>query len=398
MNRTLVVSLGLLFLSTACSRHADKTAAAAPAKGIAVEAAAVEIRSAQRLLEVTGTLQPYDKVTVSSEIDGPVQRVLVDLGDDVTPGQVLAEINPEEFRIQVEQARSRLQQARAQLGIREGQDPRLVRNEDTPEVRRADAILEEAQQNFRRVGQLFEEKIGTQQSVDQARAQLKSAQANLAMTLETIETQRAQIDQFRSALELADKKLRDTAIKAPFAGAVAERLVSTGQYVKAQTSLFTIVQTNPLRLRAEISERLAPFIRANQPVELRVDGLAGRTFPARIWRISPSVTEQTRTLLVEALVQNDDATLRPGMFARASIQSGETVRALMIPARAVLNFYGVNKVFTVAGGKVQDRTVKLGDRYNEYFEVLEGVQEKELIALTNLEKLTGGAAVEVKHP
>jgi RND family efflux transporter MFP subunit len=377
MNRTLAASVGILFLITACSRHADKTAAAAPAKGISIEAAAVEIRSAQRVLEVTGTLQPYDKVTVSSEIDGPVQRVLVDLGDNVTPGQVLAEIHPEEFRIQVEQARARLQQARAQLGIREGQDHRLVRSDDTPEVRRANAILEEAQQNFRRVNQLFDEKIGTQQSVDQARAQLKSAQANLAMTLETIETQRAQIDQFRSALELADKKLRDTVIKAPFAGAVAERLVSTGQYVRAQTSLFTIVQTNPLRLRAEVSERLAPSIRAQQAVQLRADGLAGRSFPARIWRISPSVTEQTRTLLVEALVQNDAATLRPGMFARASIQSGETVRALMIPARAVLNFYGVNKVFTLAGGKVQDRTVKLGDRYNEYFEVLEGVREKE---------------------
>jgi RND family efflux transporter MFP subunit len=399
MKRYSLFLASVFLLAAGCSRDKDKTAAAAaPSKGIPIEAAAVEVRSAQRLLEVTGTLQPYDKVTVSSEIDGPVQRVLVDLGDVVTPGQVLAEINPEEFRIQAAQAQARLQQALAQLGIREGQDHRLVRNEDTPEVRRANAILEEAQQNFRRVSLLFEEKIGTQQSVDQARAQLKSAQANLAMTLESIETQRAQIDQFRAALELADKKLKDTAIQAPFAGAVAERLVSTGQYVKAQTPLFTIVQTNPLRLRAEVSERLAPAIRANQPVELRVDGLAGRTFPARIWRISPSVTEQTRTLLVEALVQNDDATLRPGMFARASVQSGELVRALMIPARAVLNFYGVNKVFTVAGGQVQDRTVKLGDRYNEYFEVLEGVREHELIALTNLEKLTGGAAVEVKCP
>jgi len=400
MNWTCIGLLAAASFAVGCSQDKSKTAAAAPApgKGIPVEAAAVELRSAQRLLEVTGTLQPYDRVTLSSELDGRISRVLVDLGDAVTPGQLLGEIDPEEFRIQVVQAQARLQQAQAQLGLREGQDPRSIRNEDTPEVRRANAILEEAQTNFRRVTELFEEKIGTQQSVDQARSQLKSAQANLALTLENIETQRAMIDQVRAALELAQKKLKDTAIKAPFAGSVSERLVSVGQYVKAQTSMFTIVQTNPLRLRVEVSERLAPSIRAEQAVQLRVDGFPGRSFPARIWRINPSVTEQTRTLQVEALVPNDGATLRPGMFVRASVTSGETVRALMIPAKAVLNFYGVNKVFAVADGKVQDRTVKLGDRYDDFFEVLDGVREREIIALTNLEKLSGGTAVEVRRP
>lgn len=399
MNWTCIGLLAAVSFAAGCSPDKSKTtAAAAPGKGIPVEAAAVELRSAQRLLEVTGTLQPYDRVTLSSELDGRISRVLVDLGDAVTPGQLLGEIDPEEFRIQVVQAKARLQQAQAQLGLREGQDPRSIRNEDTPEVRRADAILEEAQTNFRRVTELFEEKIGTQQSVDQARSQLKSAQANVALTLENIETQRAMIDQFRAALQLAQKKLKDTAIRAPFAGSVSERLVSVGQYVKAQTPMFTIVQTNPLRLRVEVSERLAPSIRAEQAVQLRVDGFPGRSFPARIWRINPSITEQTRTLQVEALVPNDGATLRPGMFTRASVHSGETVRALMIPAKAVLNFYGVNKVFAVADGKVQDRTVKLGDRYDEFFEVLDGVREREVIALTNLEKLSGGTAVEVRRP
>ena len=399
MHWTCLGLLAAALFTAGCAQDKSKTtAAAAPGKAIPVEAAVVELRSAQRLLEVTGTLQPYDRVTLSSELDGRIGRVLVDLGDTVTPGQLLGEIDPEEFRIQVVQAQARLQQAQAQLGLREGQDPRSLRNEDTPEVRRANAILEEAQTNFRRVTELFAEKIGTQQSVDQARSQLKSAQANLALTLEAIETQRAMIDQFRAALELAQKKLKDTAIKAPFAGSVSERLVSLGQYVKAQTPMFTIVQTNPLRLRVEVSERLAPSIRAEQAVQLRVDSLPGRTFPARIWRINPSVTEQTRTLQVEALVPNDGGTLRPGMFARASVTSGETVRALMIPAKAVLNFYGVNKIFAVANGKVQDRTVKLGDRYDEFYEVLDGVRERETIALTNLEKLSGGTAVEVRRP
>jgi len=371
--------------------------AAAPSKGIPVEAYTVSTRGAQRVLEVTGTLQPYDKVTVSSEVDGVVQSVLADLGDNVTQGQKLVQVNPQEYRINVEQAAARLQQALAQLGLKEGQDPGSITNQETPEVRRALAMLEEARLNHRRMEDLFKEQIGTAQSVDHARAQLKSSEANLAVTIETIETQRAQIDQFRSMLELAQKKLDDTVIKAPFAGSIAERQVSPGMYVKAQTPLFSVVQTNPLRLRAEVSERLAPSIRPNQPLALRVDGFPGRTFSGRIWRISPSVSEQSRTLLVEALVPNDNDTLRPGMFTRASIQSGETVTALMVPARAVLNFYGVNKVFCLAEGKALDRTVRLGDRYAEYFEVLEGLRDREVVALSNLEKLTAGAAVEVER-
>jgi multidrug efflux pump subunit AcrA (membrane-fusion protein) len=340
-------------------------------------------------------LQPYDKVTVSSEVDGPVQRVVVDLGDHVTKGQLLAEVNPEEFKIQVEQVSARLRASMAQLGLREGQDPRSIKNEDTPEVRRAQANLEDAQQNFRRVSQLFDEKIGTEQAVDQARAQLRTAQANLAMMQQTIDTQRAQIEQFMAELALAKKKLQDTAVKAPFDGSIAERQVSPGLFVRTQTPLFTIVQTNPLRLRAEVPERIAPLIRINQLIAVRVDGFAGKTFAGSVSRISPAVNEQSRTLLVEALIRNETEALRPGMFARASIRSGEMVKALMVPAGAVLNLYGVIKVYTVADGTAQDRTVKLGDRFDEYFEILEGVREHELVAVSNLERISTGAAVEV---
>jgi RND family efflux transporter MFP subunit len=388
-----------VLLGGACSRGPSPSgtaAGAAPPKAVPVEAIPVSVRSAQRVLEVTGTLQAFDKVTLSAEVDGPVQRVLVDLGDRVTPGQLLAEINPAEFQIQVAQVSARLRAARAGLGLKEGEDPHSIRTEDTPEVRRAQANLEDSQQNFRRVSELFKEKIGTEQAVDQARATLRSAQANLAIMQESIETQRAQIEQFLAELSMAQKKLRDTSIKALLGGSISERHVSVGQYVKAQTPLFTLVQLNPLRLRAELSERMAPVVRANQTVQVRVDGLGTRTFPATISRISPAMNEQSRSLLVEALVRNDDEMLRPGMFARASIQSHETVRALMLPAKAVLNLYGVTKVFTVTDGVAQDRTVRVGDRYDDFFEILDGVKEQELVAVSNLERLTSGVPVEVK--
>ena len=173
----------------------------------------------------------------------------------------------------------------AQLGLREGQDPRIINPEDTPEVRAARSALEEAQQNHNRAVNLFTIEIGTAQAVDTTRSQLKTAQANVTLALENIEQQRAQIEQARVALELAQKKLKDASIAAPFAGSVAERQVAPGQYVRAQTPMFVIVRANPLRLRAEIPERFATVVRAGQPVELRVDGLPNRGFPAAISRL-----------------------------------------------------------------------------------------------------------------
>jgi len=398
-NFWIAATIAWVAVGPACSRQEARpgAAAAGPPKPVSVEAVTVSFREAQRLLEVTGTLQPHDKVTVSSQVEGPIRDVLVDLGDLVTQGQLLARVEFEEFQIDVRLQRARLQTAMAQLGLREGQDHRLIATEDTPEVRRARSLLVEAKTNLDRMEALLKDKIGTQQSVDHALAQWRTAEENLNLAKEGVEMQRAQVEQARAALQLADKNLRDASIAAPFAGSISERHVSSGQYVRAQTPLFTIVQTHPLRLRVEVSERLAPAVRPDRPVEIRVDGLPGRTFPGRISRISPAVSEQSRTLLVEALAPNEAGLLRPGMFARASIQSGEMARALMIPARAVLNFYGVNKVYCLQDGKAQDRTVKLGDRFEEYFEVLEGLRDHEVVAVTSLERLSAGAPVEVRR-
>ena len=205
---------------------------------------------------------------------------------------------------------------------------------------------------------------------------------------------KAEIERGRAALEMARKKLNDTTLRAPFSGSVQERHISPGQYVKVQAPAFSIVQTHPLRLRAEVAERFARSIRENQQVKVTVEGLA-QPFSARISRVSPAMTQQSRTLLVEALVDNAQQLLRPGVFARASIVSDQTENVLLVPAAAVVNYYGINKVYAINGGKVQERTVTLGDRFGENFEIISGLTARELVATSSLEKLTLGTTVEV---
>lgn len=387
-----VVSLG------GCSKDASSKpvkAAAAP-KALPVTAEPVQMQAEHRVFEVTGTLQPYESVSVSSEVDGTVAKIHVDLGDRVQQGQILAELDRAEFQIQLNQASASLQQVMARLGVKPGEDPQAIREEDTTDVMKARAALDEAQLTYRRAQNLFKLEIGTKQAMDTAEAAFKTAEANYRASHDQVRALKAQVAQYRAAVELARKKLSDTTIRAPFSGQVQERNVGPGQFLKAQAPAFLIVQSNPLRLRAEVAERFARSIRANQQVKVTVDGVA-QPFTARISRISPAVTQQSRTLLVEALVDNGQQLLRPGAFARASIVSDQTERVLLVPATAVLNYYGINKVFTVENDKVRERQVKLGDRFGEKYEVIEGLQAQEVVATSNLEKLTLGTTVQVER-
>jgi len=398
-NRSLLVVISLVLVgSSGCSQQSARPARAAGegrgGKPLPVTATPAKLQSERRTIEVTGTLLAYESVVVSSQLDGVVSRILADLGDRVQQDKPLAELDRAEFEIQVKQASASLQQAMARLGLKSGQDPQAVAEEHTVDVMRAQAALDEADIHFRRVKNLYELQIGTQQAVDQADAALKTAQANYRASIDQVRTLKAQIEQYRAALELAKKKLNDTVLRAPFAGDVQQRFISPGQYVKVQERAFSLVQTNPLRLRAEVAERFVRSIREGQEVKLSVEGLKD-SFTARITRVSPAVTEQSRTLLVEAVVDNSRRLLRPGLFARALIVSDRMENVLLAPASAVINYYGINKVFSIAEGKVRERPVKLGDRFGENFEILDGIQRGELLATSNLEKLTVGTAVQV---
>lgn len=350
----------------------------------------------RRVIEVTGTLQPYESVVISSQVAGKAAKVYVDLGDHVKEGEPLVELDRREFEIAVSQAEASLHQVMSRLGLRPGEDPQAVKAEQTTDVMRAKAALDEAETQYGRVKNLYDLKIGTQQAVDQADAAYKTAQANYRAAIDQVSTLKAQIEQYRATLDLARKKLDDTLIRAPFAGEVQTRFVSSGQFVQAAEKVFALVQTNPLRLRAEVAERFVRAVHENQQVKVMVEGM-DQPVTARISRVSPAITEQSRTLVIEALVNNTRQTLRPGLFARASIVSDQTEQVLLVPAAAILNYYGITKVFAVNQGKVAERRIKLGDRFGDQFEVLEGLRPAEVIATTNLEKLTLGAQVQVNR-
>jgi len=362
------------------------------AKPVSVRVARVQTQEIERRVEAVGTLLAFEEVTVSSEAEGRVTEVLADLGDRVQRGQVLATIHPEEQQYAVAHQEAQLRQALDRLGLKNEND-RIKDINDAPEVRKAAAEMFEAERHYQRTRELVTQQIASRQDLDQAEARFKAAQASHDFTVHQVENLISQVSQFKAAVALARKRLRDTKVEAPFAGSIRERQVHRGQYMKPQTSMFLLVNADPLRLRADVPEKMAPWVRVGNAVELRVEAHPDRVFTGKVSRVSPSVDEQKRTFAVEALIPNGQNLLRPGFYAKAVIQTQKRERVLSIPVRAVIYAYGSNKAFVVNGGKVAARDLKLGERFGDTVEVVEGLQGDEQVALSELDRLDNGTPV-----
>jgi RND family efflux transporter MFP subunit len=380
-------------IACGCSKNEAaqaKTGAAAP-KQVKVEL--VRKDSVRRSVDVVGTLAAVDQVTISSEADGKVRRILADLGDRVKAGQVLIELDSEKQQYTYEQQQAALARSLAQYGATDPKE--LPEIERTPEARRANAELVQATQAFDRATELHKRTLISQQALDDARAALQSARSRYDAALQSGKDLRASIQASEATMKLADRQLRDTQIRAPFDGYVEKRLVNMGELVKAQMPVMAIVRLDPLKVIAEIPERMTPWIADGRPVELRVDAYQNRTFTGTVTRISPAVNASTRAFPFEARVSNADAALKPGTFARVHLEIGKVDDVLTLPYSAIQYRYGVNRVFVVSGDKLVVRELSLGERLGDRVEILSGVKQDERIAVTDVDTLTEGQAVAV---
>lgn len=386
-----IVAAGLVL--TGCNRQ-QAVQAKRDTGPLEVRVAPVVTRQIQRMVEAVGTLFPFDEVIISAEVEGRVEQVNADLGDMLKAGQVLVRISEEEQRYLVAQNEAQLWQSLERLGLKSENDKvRDIR--ETPEVRRAEADLFDAQQRYKRVRELVDQRIGSQQDLDQAESRFKAMRAALDSTVNQTRNLIQEVERFKAVLELQRKKLRDTTVRAPFAAAVKERQVTAGQYVRVNTPLFVLVKTDPIRLRAEIPERMVPWVKVNQTAEVFVEAYAGRTFQGKIWRISPTVDQSKRTFVVEVLIQNAASELKPGSYAKARVRTDKFEQIKLVPVRAVSYVLGSNKIYVVRDRKVEAREVKLGDRFEQEVEILEGAQAGEQIATTQLARLDTGSQVTV---
>jgi RND family efflux transporter MFP subunit len=357
-----------------------------------VKTARVEETPFGEAVTANGTLAAYDQTTASVKVPGRLRSITVDLGSVVRRGQVIAQVEPQDYNLRVQQAEAALAQARARLGLSpDGRDDN-VDPEQTGTVRQARAVLDEARVNRDRSSRLVEQGVVARSDFDAADASYKVALSRYQDAIEEIRNRQAVMAQRRSELSLARQQLADTSVYAPLDGIVQEKRASVGEYLAAGAPVVNIVKMDPLRLRAEVPEREATNVRSGQNVRVTIDGDTN-VYVGQIMRLSPVIAQQSRMLLVEADVRNNGK-LRPGAFAHAEIVTNDAQMVATVPSKAIVTFAGIEKVIVVQNGKALEKPVTTGRRNGEWTEIVSGVNVGDQVVV-DPGNLQSGQAVEV---
>jgi RND family efflux transporter MFP subunit len=393
-----LLALALLALaSPACKSDHPASAGQPPAGGEAgavrqVRAARAAERQLGRNVTLTGTLAAFDQATLSAKAPGRVRSITVEVGRLVRRGQIVAQLEAQDYQLRVEQAEAALAEARTRLGLPpEGTDDR-VDAELIGTVRQARAAMYEAQARRDRAARLLAEGKVAAAEHESAEAAFKTALERFHTAVEEVRTHQALLAQRRSELALARQQLAATDIRAPFEGTVHEKRASVGDDLAAGAPIVTVVKMNPLRLRAEVPEGEAESVRPGDRVIVRVEGGA-HDYEGRVRRLSPTTSDQNRVIVVEAEVTNDGA-LRPGAAVSAEIEAGAGPAAVAVPAGAVITSAGGEKVLTIENGKATERPVTTGRRDAEWIEILTGLNPGDAVVLDPA-ALQPGQAVSV---
>ena len=349
----VVLLLGAAILANVgCSKKEQKVQ---KENAINVRVQTAESRSLRPFVESIGTLNPYDVVTVSSELDGILKSIHVDEGSPVSQGQLIAEIKDTDYQLSVEQATSMLKQAEAAL---------------------ANAKLE-----HQRKEALYREELVTKQQFDDIVARLAVAQGD--------------VERARAGLDLAKEKLTKAKIYATMAGSIREKKVTAGDYIRNGTFLVSIIRTDLLKLNFSVTEKDVASIRMDQDVLFTVDAYPGREFRGRVKTIYPNLEEKTRSLQAEAVVANADGRLKPGLFCRVTLYTGPPRNTVVVPINALLYDNSTTKLFVVEGDRAKERKVKIGRKYGEFIEIVEGTKDKEIVVTVGQNNLMEGVLVNV---
>lgn len=372
---------------------------------VQVTTAAAISRDLPRFIEASGSLGADEQTDVAPSVAGKVTAVGVDLGSFVSKGAVLVRLDDADARLrlaqlqaQAAQAQSSVRQAEAKIGLRSGQafDPTRV-----AEVGSVRAAFDLAEKQLTRQARLLESGDVSRSTYDQQKAQRDQLQQQYEAQLAAARQNYAAIQTARDAAQAAaaqvaqaQKAIRDAVVYAPIGGYVADRPADVGEYVTTASKIATIVRTNPLRLRIDIPEQFISAVQPGQSVSVTTSAYADRSFAGRIARISPNVTATSRTLTVEAEVDNGQNLLKPGQFAAVRILMSKSEAAVLVPARAVRTQENTSRVFVISKeGRVEERVVQLGQAEGDLVEIKTGIRPDELVATSNLDQLRDGAQV-----
>jgi RND family efflux transporter MFP subunit len=309
---------------------------------------------------------------------------MVDIGDHVTAGQPLAEIEAPEVDQQLSQAKANLEQARAAL------------EQSLASYEQGKSNLEMARVTAERWGTLVAEGIVPRQDNDQYQAQYQAQTAGVQALEKAVAAQRSNVAAAEANVAGLDEVQSYRVVKAPFDGLVTLRNVDVGTLVNVgNTLLFRVAQTGTLRTYVNIPQTNANSIRVGQPASLSISTLPGRLFPGAVARTANSLDPASRTMLVEIRVPNPHGELLPGMYAQVDLSSPRTDPPLLIPGDAlVVRAEGAQVAVVGSDHTVHLQRIQVGRDYGDRLEVTSGLQLGDMVIANPSDAVVEGAKVD----
>ena len=328
---------------SACSGNADNGAAdnedEAPA--IPVEVARPTRDDIYATYTGTAPIEAFEDATVIAKVSGEVREILVEEGDDVVAGQVLARLDGERLRL---------------------------------EVAEAEAQLLKLKRDYTRNLDLKDKSLISEGDFEKIQYEMEALEASH---------------------NLAKLELSYTEIRAPIDGVISERFIKVGNTIDVQSPAFQVTSLEPLVSYLHVPEREYRRLEADQIATIEIDALPGVSFTGTVARISPVVDPETGTFKLTIEVSDPSRRLKPGMFARISIVSDMHADALQIPRNAIVEDAGASVVFVVSDDTAKRRIVRTGYSENGRVEVLEGLADDEMIVIVGQAGLKDGTKVAI---
>ncbi|MBS0012810.1 MAG: efflux RND transporter periplasmic adaptor subunit [Desulfobacterales bacterium] len=320
---------------------------------VSVDRTTVKTADLEEIIGGIGSIEAFQTVQVYPEISGIIETVAFDEGARVKKGQLLFTIDDAKIRAELDARQAALEEARANL-----ENARLV---------------------FNRRQRLYEQKLGTEEARDEARARYQALIA--------------QVKRIQAEIENIRETLKDTKIRAPFDGFAGAHHVDAGQLVDTETRLTAVVQVERLKIRFTVPERHMERVRIGQQIRISAPAYPEKKFSGTIYFIDPQIEPGTRSLKIQAQADNPKNLLRPGGFASVELIAGTREGVLTIPEEALIPTRSGYMVFVIENGRAKGREVKIGLRRPGIVEITSGLQEGQTIVQAGHISLYEGAQV-----
>ncbi len=353
MKRIILVSCLTLLTLAACKKpEAAAAQKAPPAPPMKVEVGAVETMNVPQFLTLTGSIVADQQSEVAANVSGRIVATYVERGQTVKKGQALALVDAKGATFSATAASAQARAAETNLALA------------VTDCERSDKLFKE--------GAIAKSEYDRLKST--CSAQVFSAEAA------------------KSNAGLAAKLADDTVIRAPFDGTIGERFVNVGEYVQPPSRVASVYSVNPVRVQISVPETAVGAVQQGQSVEVRVSAFENRMFPGKVRFVAPNLRPTTRDLLIEAMVDNTDGSLKAGMFSTVRLVVGEAAQPT-VPVEAIRADGTTKRLFIVEGDKAIEMVVQTGSTKDGRIAVLEKLADSTKVVVKPPEGLRDGSAI-----